>query len=150
MVRIDRDRIQQAIEKAERRTSGEIRVSVSPLFWGDVWKAAERAFERLGMTATKDRNAVLFFVVPARHRFAVLGDRGINEKVGQEFWYGIARALTERFRQGDLTGGLVAGIEAVGEGLARHFPYLESDVNELPDEIDYGAEADQHHRKLRR
>jgi uncharacterized membrane protein len=136
MVSIDKDRIKQAIQKAERRTSGEIRVSLSPLFWGDVRKAAERAFERLGMTATKDRNAVLFFVVPARHRFVVLGDRGIHEKVGQEFWHRIARTLAEKFMQRDFTGGIVAGIEAVGEGLAKHFPYVDSDTNELPDEVD--------------
>jgi uncharacterized membrane protein len=136
MVGIDKDLIKRAIQKAERRTSGEIRVSLSPPFWGDVWKAAERAFERLGMTATKDRNAVLFFVVPARHRFVVLGDCGINERVGPDFWYRVAGVLSDRFRRGDLTGGIVAGIEAVGEGLARYFPHLTGDMNELPDEVD--------------
>ena len=45
---IDSNRIQEAIRQAEKRTSGEIRVSVSPLFWGDVRKAAEKAFERHG------------------------------------------------------------------------------------------------------
>ncbi len=139
MVAIDKDRIKQAIQKAERRTSGEIRVSVSPLFWGDVRKAAEKAFERLGMTATKHRNGVLFFVVPARRKFVVLGDSGIHEKVGQEFWHHIVRTVSEKFKQGDFTGGLVAGIEAVGEDLARHFPYrAASDANELPDDVDDG------------
>lgn len=133
---IDKKRVKRAIQRAEKRTSGEIRVSISPPFWGDVWKAAEWAFERLGMRATRDRNAVLFFVAPARHRFVVLGDRGIHEKVGEEFWLRIAEALAERFRHGDFTGGLVAGIDAVGEGLARHFPYTEEDVNELADEVD--------------
>jgi uncharacterized membrane protein len=136
MVGIDKDRIKRAIQKAERRTSGEIRVSLSPPFWGDVWKAAERAFERLGMTATQDRNAVLFFIVPARHRFVVLGDCGISEKVGPDFWYRVAGVLSDRFKCGDLTGGIVAGIEAVGEGLAQCFPYLKGDINELPDEVD--------------
>ena len=141
MVTIDKERIKQAIQKAERRTSGEIRVSVSPLFWGDVRKAAEKAFERLGMTATKDRNGVLFFVVPARRKFVVLGDSGIDEKVGQEFWHHIVGTVSERFRRGDFTGGLVAGIEAVGEDLAKHFPYdAASDTNELPDDVDYGAD----------
>ena len=138
MVTIDKDRIRQAIRKAERRTSGEIRVSVSPLFWGDVRTAAEKAFERLGMAATKDRNAVLFFVVPARRKFVVLGDSGIHEKVGQEFWHHIVRTVTARLNQGDFTGGLVAGIEAVGEDLARQFPNRgASDMNELPDDVDY-------------
>ena len=139
MVTIDKVRIRQAIQRAEWRTSGEIRVSVAPLFWGDVRKAAERVFARLGMTATKDRNAVLFFVVPARRKFVVLGDSGIHEKVGQEFWHHIVRTVTERLKQGDYTGGLVAGIEAVGEDLAKHFPYQgEADTNELPDDVDFG------------
>ena len=100
-------------------------------------KAAEKAFVRLGMTATKDRNAVLFFIVPARHKFVVLGDSGIHERVGQEFWHRMVRTLSEKFRQGDFTGGIVAAIEAVGDGLARHFPYCaETDTNELPDDVD--------------
>jgi uncharacterized membrane protein len=136
---IDKDRIKQAIQKAETRTSGEIRVSVSPPFWGNVRKAAEKAFERLGMTATKERNGVLFFVVPARRKFVVLGDSGIHEKVGQEFWHDVVRTVSEKFQQGDFTGGLVAGIEAAGEDLAKHFPYRAgSDTNELPDDVDYG------------
>lgn len=140
MVTIDKERIRRAIEKAEKRTSGEIRVSVSQPFWGNVRKAAERAFERLGMTNTKDRNAVLFFVVPARRKFVVLGDSGIHEKVGQEFWQQIVGIVSERFRRGDFTGGLVAGIEVVGEGLAQHFPYdAANDTNELPDDVDYGS-----------
>jgi uncharacterized membrane protein len=136
MVRIDKQRVQRAIERAERRTSGEICVSVSPPFWGNVRKVAERAFVRLGMTATRERNAVLFFVVPSRHEFAVLGDRGINERVDPEFWHRIAWHLSDRFQHGDFTGGLVAGIEAAGEELARHFPYREDDTNELSDVVD--------------
>jgi uncharacterized membrane protein len=137
MVSIDKERIKQAIQRAERRTSGEIRVSVARPFWGDVRKAAENTFARLGMTETKQRNAVLFFIVPARHKFVVLGDCGIHEKVGQEFWQQIAHSLSERIKHGDITGGIVAGIEAVGEGLAAHFPYFaDSDTNELSDDID--------------
>ncbi len=137
MVAMDKDRIKQAIAKAERRTSGEIRVSISPLFWGNVRNAAEKAFERLGMTATRDRNAVLFFIVPARHQFVVLGDSGIHEKVGQECWHRIVARLSEKFRQGDFTDGIVAAIEDIGEDLAKYFPYnADTDANELPDDID--------------
>jgi len=141
MVTIDKDRIRLAIQKAEKRTSGEVRVSVSPPIWGDVRKAAEKAFERLGMTATKERNAVLFFVVPARRKFVVLGDTGIHEKVGQEFWHHIVRTVSEKFKEGDFTGGLLAGIEVVGEDLAKHFPHhAAGSTNQLPDDVDYGPE----------
>jgi uncharacterized membrane protein len=66
----------------------------------------------------------------------VLGDSGINERVGQEFWHHIACALSERLHYGDLTGGLVAAIEEVGEQLARFFSPVESETNELPDDVD--------------
>jgi uncharacterized membrane protein len=139
---IDRDKIKEAIQKAEHRTSGEIRVSVAPFFWGNVHKAAEKAFVRLGMTRTKDRNGVLLFVVPARRKFVVLGDSGIHERVGQDFWHRIVAVVTEKFRRGDFTGGLICGIEEVGEQLSTHFPYdAATDVDELPDDVDFGGES---------
>ena len=135
---IDSDRIKAAIQKAERRTSGEICVSVSRLFWGNIEKAADKAFGRLGMTQTKHRNGVLFFVVPSRRRFVVLGDEGIHTKVGQEFWQRIANRVSEHFRDGDFTTGLLKGIEEVGEQLAAHFPYdSTADVDELTDDVDF-------------
>jgi uncharacterized membrane protein len=135
---IDQGTVKRAIESAEHRTSGEICVSVAPLFWGSVEKAADKAFVRLGMTRTKDHNGVLFFVVPARRKFVVLGDRGIHDRVGQEFWESVAAAVSAKFREGDFTGGLVNGIEKVGEQLATHFPYDPSaDKNELPDDVDF-------------
>jgi uncharacterized membrane protein len=135
---IDVERVRQAIEEAERETSGEIRVSVSPYFWGDVQKAAERAFTRLGMTATRQRNGVLFFIVPGRRRFAVLGDEGIHAKMGPEFWQHVTAAVAERFRKGDFTGGLVHGIETVGRELATHFPPDPEHLHELPEDVDLG------------
>lgn len=134
---IDRERLKAAIEKAENRTSGEICVSVAPLFWGSIEKAAGKAFSRMGMTRTREHNGVLFFVVPSRRRFVVLGDRGIHEKVGQEFWDRTAASVSGKFREGDFTGGLVKGIEEVGQQLSTHFPYESGDRNELPDDVDF-------------
>jgi uncharacterized membrane protein len=140
MVTIDKDRVVEAIRRAERRTSGEIRVAVLRPFWGSVRKAAEKAFVRMNMTATKERNGVLIFVVPLRHKFVVLGDTGIHDKVGPEFWHDVVRIVSEKFREHDFTEGLVRGIAAIGEQLSTHFPYdAATDKNELPDEIDYGS-----------
>jgi len=136
---IDDDRIKAAIATAERQTSGEIRVSVSRFFYGSVRRAAERAFGRLKMRGTRDRNGILFFVVPARRRFVVVGDEGIHAKVGQEFWDGLVAAMSGDFREGKFNEGLTRGIGECGRMLAQHFPYdAGTDVNELPDEIDYG------------
>lgn len=135
---IDQDRVAKAIEVAERRTSGEIRVAVAPFFWGSVERAADRAFVRLGMERTAQRNGILFFIVPSRRRFVVLGDQGIHDKVGAGFWTQVAAAVSGRFRERDFTGGLVLGIETVGRELAAHFPYdPQSDRNELPNAVDY-------------
>ena len=134
---VDCSRLKEAIQKAERRTSGEIRVAVSSLFWGNVKKAADKAFVRLGMAQTRQHNGVLLFVVPSRRTVVVIGDVGIHEKVGQEFWSSLVDKMISRFREGDFTGGLVRGIEEAGEQLASHFPYNPaSDVNELPDDVE--------------
>jgi len=134
---IDPERIQRAIQSAEKMTSGEIRVSVSRFFWGRIRPAAERAFTRLGMTKTKDRNGILFFIVPARRRFVVLGDEGIHAKVGPDFWKDLAEAMSADFKKGRFQKGLINGIEEAGKRLSTHFPYNpRTDKNELPDDVD--------------
>jgi uncharacterized membrane protein len=137
---IDKDKVEAAVREAERLTSGEIVVSVSPWFWGSVRKAAEIAFRRLGVARTRDRNGILFFIVPGRRQFVVLGDEGIHAKVGAEFWESVASAVSRHFREGNFTQGLLDGIAAVGHQLATHFPYdPEADKNELPDAVDFGS-----------
>ncbi len=88
---------------------------------------------------TKERNAVLIFVVPARCTIVVLGDTGIHEQGCQDCWCEIVRIVSEKFREGNFTDGLVNGIAAAGEQLATHFPFhADLDSNELPDDVDLG------------
>ena len=135
---VDQVRVVEAIRKAERVTSGEIRVSVAHFFWGDVEKTAEKAFRRLGMENTADRNGVLIFLVPSRKRFAILGDTGIHEKVGQAFWDDVSVCLSSHFRRGAFTEGLVEGVRMVGDRLATHFPSAgDADRDELPEDVDF-------------
>jgi uncharacterized membrane protein len=134
---IDVARVEAAIRQAERGTSGEIRVAVSRFyFWGDVRLAAERAFTRLHMERTRQRNGVLIFLVPRRRRFVILGDAGIHGQAEPGFWDQVAEQMGGDFRAGDLTSGLERGIAAVGERLARHFPADPSrDTDELPNAV---------------
>ena len=135
---VDQVQVVAAIREAERVTSGEIRVSVAHFFWGDVEKTAEKAFRRLGMENTADRNGVLIFLVPSRKRFVVLGDRGIHEKVGQAFWNDVSACLSSHFRRGAFTEGLVEGVRMVGDRLATHFPSAgDADRDELPEDVDF-------------
>lgn len=133
---IDEEKVKAAIVAAESGTSAEIRVSLSRFFFGDVHRAARRAFARMGMHRTRHRNGVLIFVVPSRRKVVVMGDEGIHGHVGQAFWEATAAAVTARFKEADYTGGLVAGIEALGRALAEHFPPEGRNPDELPNEVD--------------
>jgi uncharacterized membrane protein len=134
--KLDNDRIVAAIGAAERESSGEIRVHVTNQKPEDLEARAQRRFELLGMTRTADRNGVLFYIAPALRRFQILGDSGIHERCGPDFWKEVAAGMEESFRRGNFTEGIVRGVEKVGEVLARHFPRAASDRNELPNVID--------------
>lgn len=133
---IDGTRVREAIEAAERRTSAEIVVSVAPFFLGNIWKAAEGAFVRLGVARTRARNGVLVFVIPSRRQLVVMGDEGIHAQLGDPFWQEVVARIATAFARGDGTGGLVEGIARLGETLAERFPRGPDDVNELADEPD--------------
>jgi uncharacterized membrane protein len=133
--RFDSERIVAAIAKAERLSSGEIRVHVTTHKAADLVERAWRRFHLLGMDGTKERNGVLIYVAPSIRRFHILGDIGIHEKCGPEFWKEVAAAMEERFRRGEFTEAVVEGIDRAGEVLARHFPRVADDRNELPDEV---------------
>lgn len=133
---IDNAAVVAAIAAAELRTSGEIRVLVSRREAPDPVAAARLQFERLGMTKTAERNGVLIFLAPRSRTFAVLGDTGVHARCGETFWAELASAMTERFRAGDFTAGLVQGIERAGTLLAEHFPRRDDDSDELPNEVE--------------
>jgi uncharacterized membrane protein len=124
-----------AIAAAERKTSGEIRVFISHKKLADAVGAAQRAFEDLGMTNTRERNGVLIFVAPAVQKFAVIGDRGVHERCGDEFWRVLADEMTGHFRKAEFTAGMLQAVHKAGALLAEHFPRRPDDVNELPDAL---------------
>jgi uncharacterized membrane protein len=136
--RLDATAVEQAIARAESRTSGEIRVSIARFFLGSSRRLAEQAFQRLGLQATRDRNGVLLLIAPARRQVVVLGDEAIHAQVGNSFWTQIAASVGMRFHEGRFTQGVVGAVDAIGDALARHFPAsAEGDnPNELPDTID--------------
>lgn len=119
---VDRAAIEAEIREAERKTSADIRVVVLPRVRGPLENVAELAARRLGLTAGPERNGVLILVVPGRREFHVWGDRAIHEKAGDALWTSVARTISEKFRDGDFTGGLLAGIGEAGRELAAHFP----------------------------
>ena len=134
--KIDHPRVVAAIGDAEKKTSGEIRVVISRRKIAEPVTEAQQQVERLGMTATSHRNGVLILLAPRSRTFAVIGDTAVHEKCGDAFWTELAVAMTEHFKRGDFTAGLVHGIEHAGALLADHFPRSADDRNELPDDIE--------------
>lgn len=131
----EEDKITDAIEAFEKRTSGELRVHLERKLHKPILEQAQHVFHRLGLSQTRDRNAVLFFVAVADHKFAVLGDVGINQKVPANFWEEIVKHVHDRFVKREFGDGLVEGIRMAGEALVAHFPPRADDKNELPNEI---------------
>lgn len=135
-----REAIVNAIRSAEVSTSGEIQVHIESRCKGEVLDRAVKVFDTLKMHQTRDRNGVLFYLAVVDKRFAILGDKGINEVVPDDFWEKIKEHMTGLFKQGQFTLGLIDGIQMAGEQLGAHFPYQgDSDINELPDEISFGS-----------
>lgn len=134
----DKLQIKNAIRVAETDTSGEIRVHIEKYCTGDVLDQAAYVFEKLEMHKTKLRNGVLFYVAFDDHKFAILGDAGINRKVPNNFWEEISNDVLEKFKEEKYAEGIAEGIIKAGKQLKAHFPYQSDDVNELSDEISFG------------
>jgi uncharacterized membrane protein len=92
----------------------------------------------MGMHKTAKRNGVLFYLAVKHRRFAVLGDKGINAVVPEDYWDDVKNVLLNQFREEKFTDGLIEGITLVGNKLKDHFPYQTDDVNELSDDISFG------------
>jgi uncharacterized membrane protein len=118
---LERERVRAAIVRAESGTSAPIAVVVASRVKGSVQEAALRELHRRGLHAPQ-RNAVLFYVVPSRREFAVVGDSGAHEAFGQETWNALAATVERGLRGSDPTDALVKGIEEAGAHLARHVP----------------------------
>jgi uncharacterized membrane protein len=135
-----RQQLVEAIQKAEQRTSGEVRLFVETRCrYVEAMDRATQLFLELGMQNTKDRNATLIYVAVKDKQAAILGDQGIHEKVGQKYWQDEVEKMMLYFRQQDLAAGLCECIRDIGEALHFYFPYeRDTDKNELPDEIVFG------------
>ena len=135
----DRKRIIDAIVMAEQETSGEIQVHLENHCKGEVLDRAAQVFEMLQMHKTALRNGVLFYLAVEDHKFAILGDAGINRLVPEHFWDDIKEEMLKHFRNREFTEGLCVGIGMAAQQLKAHFPYDQhGDDNELPDEISFG------------
>ncbi len=96
---------------------------------------AIRAFHEKGLTRTKEHTGVLFFISLLERRVWVLADKGIHEKIGQETLNKFASEVSKGIAEGRASDALCEAIKAAGDLLAKHFPVVPGDVDELPDGI---------------
>lgn len=135
----EQEKIAHAVSLAENRTSGEIRVVVENTVGGkSAMEKAAQYFKELEMDRTVLRNGVLIYLAVVDHEFAIIGDRGINERVSADFWEVTKDKMLTHFRKGDYLRGLQEGVLEAGEQLHHFFPRQEDDINELPNEVFFG------------
>jgi uncharacterized membrane protein len=134
--KLEHDRIIEAIHEAESKTSGEIRVLIQRgKLNSDPLVAAQRKFHRLGMHNTRERNAVLIFVAPRVHKFAVVGDNAVHEKCGNEFWQRVVERMRAHFQNDKFSDALIEAVREIGTVLESHFPKTSDDTDELPNDV---------------
>lgn len=125
----------EAIRLAELKTSGEIRVHIEQKCETDVFDHAKEVFHFLKMDNTKLQNGILFYVALDNKQFAIFGDKGIHDRVGDQFWSAVKDAIESQFKKGFYKQGLIDGITQAGAELVKYFPWIHGDTNELDNTI---------------
>jgi uncharacterized membrane protein len=133
--------IEKAIKVSEKVHTGQICFAVEgaldgrPLFKDQPARGrAIDVFSQLRVWDTENNSGVLIYLLLADRDVEIVADRGINAKVEQAEWETICRAMETEFRSGNFEAGMLTGITAVTELLARYFPASGPHQNELPDE----------------
>lgn len=134
----EEEEIVKAIQIAEAKTSGEIRVHIEKNTSLPALERAKEVFHLLKMDVTKLDNGVLIYIAVESHTFAIYGGHGIDQVVPKDFWETTRDAIRNQFKQGNFKQGLIDGILKAGDQLQQHFPWNENDVDELPNTISRG------------
>jgi uncharacterized membrane protein len=138
LTKAEEGEIVEAIRLAEKNTSGEIRVHLEKKTSMATIDRAVEVFNQLNMDKTKESNGVLIYVAVKSRQFAIYGDKGIYQKVGEDFWDSTKEIMLKHFKEGNNKVALVEGILKAGEQLKHFFPYESDDIDELSNEISKG------------
>lgn len=132
--------IEAAIGAQERRHDGELRFAIEPslplrdyLAQVDARDRAVELFARMRVWDTEQNAGVLIYVLLADRRVEIVADRGIDRRVGKQAWESICGQMQREFAARRFEAGAVAGISAISDLLATHYPPRDDNPNELPD-----------------
>jgi uncharacterized membrane protein len=121
MNREQRDAIAAAIRDAEDGTTSRIAVRVVLDKTVDAFGRAKHEFERAGLHRHEAENAALILIAPKARRFAILGDRALHERVGDDFWNELVKKSQPYFARGQLFEGILYAVDRIGEAVHEHF-----------------------------
>lgn len=132
--------VERAITASETLHAGELRFAVEanlplPALWRGQ-SPRERAielFSGLRVWDTRDNSGVLVYLQLIDRRVEIVADRGIDARVGQEFWDGVCSRLEAACRAGRFEHGTLAALDEITAALTRHFPAAATNPNELDD-----------------
>ena len=134
------DAIQREIAAHEKLHRGEVCfVLEAELSTAQLWEGlssrdrAREVFAQHGVWNTEENNGVLIYVLLAEHRVEIVADRGIDRHVGAESWQRVVADMDRFFAEARFEEGAIAGVRAVSELIASHFPGDGAGVNELGD-----------------
>ena len=137
---IDKKQLEAAIARLEQHTSAEFRIFIERKISkkSTALSAYERAldvFSQLEMHQTAARNGVLIYIAYDDRQCAIIGDIGIHQYVGDDFWKIECARMIAHFKQKQYTKGILASMQKIGEHLIQHFPVQPDDQNELDNEV---------------
>jgi len=133
-------RISTKIKSAEKKTSGEISVSIKEyksFFEGkkSLRELAEKEILRLGINKTREGTGVIIYILLSKRQFYILADDNINKITGEKVWEEIKDTMQGRFVRGEFCKGILFGIDEIGKILSQHFPIRPNDANEISNRV---------------
>lgn len=133
-------RIEEAVQASERQHRAELRFVVEGgLDFIAAWRGLtprERAieiFSNLRVWDTEENCGVLIYVQLVDRDIEIIADRSVDAKVAQAEWEAVCRGMESAFRDDRFVDGALQGIAEVTALIARHFPALAVNRNELSD-----------------
>jgi uncharacterized membrane protein len=131
--------IEQVIAEGETRHDGELRFAVEAMLpipelirGTSPRERAIEVFSRLRVWDTAHNSGVLIYVLLADRHVEIVADRGIDAHIGKQGWQAICDRMQAAYRERQFEEGSVAGVRAISELLAAHFPASPGKSNELP------------------
>ncbi len=74
----------------------------------------------MGLHRHKHGNAALILVAPKARQYAIIGDRALHDRVGDDFWNDVVAESQPHFARG-AAEGVTHAVGRIGEQLRAHF-----------------------------